>query len=98
MTFSFFPLPVFKSSTETSLCPSGPVVMDTLQQLTVGVVTVSSLDANLCDGADDAAVGSPPADQVHDAVGHVLDEGQTVPPVVCGLKRSGQTNGYDPWL
>lgn len=49
----------------------------------VGVLALPPLDANLCDGADDGAVGAPLADQIHDPVCDFLDEGQTSPLVVC---------------
>lgn len=55
-------------------------------------MVLSSLDTDLGDGADDAAVGAPLADQIHDPVCDFLDEGQTSPLVVSRLKRwTGET-------
>lgn len=67
-----------------------------LDSLTIGIEVLSSLDANLCDGADDGAVGAPLADQIHDPVCDFLDEGHASPLVLCWLKYSAEKHHYGP--
>lgn len=57
-------------------------------------MALSSLDANLGDGADDGAVGAPLADQIHDPVCDFFDEGHTSPLVLCRLKYSTEKLHY----
>lgn len=64
--------------------------------LTVGVVVLSSLNANLGDGADDGVVGALLADQIHDPVCDFLDEGHTSPLILCRLKYSTEKLHYGP--
>lgn len=45
------------------------------QVVCIGIEVLSSLDANLRDGADDGTVGAPLTDQIHDPVCDFLDEG-----------------------
>lgn len=60
--------------------------LETQQRLTIGIVALPSLDANLCDGTDDGAVGAPLADQIHDPVCDFLHKGYTSLLVLCRLK------------
>ena len=68
--------------------------LETRQPLTVGVVALPTVEANLGDGADDAAVGAPLADQVHDPVCDLLDESHTPPLVLSRLKHSEEKHRY----
>ena len=55
--------------------------------LTIRDLALSSLDANLHNGADDGAVGAPLTDHIHDPVCDFLDKGQTSPVFICFLKH-----------
>lgn len=71
-------------------------LLEAQQGLTIGAVALSSLDANLCDGTDDGAVGAPLTDQIHDLICDFLDEGYTSLLVLCRLKYSAESHHYGP--